>query len=50
MATLIGILVTIVTTSSINAIPVVYWTVAGLGVAYIRLVTKSSSSPAGHVS
>ncbi|MGF0238606.1 O-antigen ligase family protein [Rhodococcus sp. IEGM1300] len=36
-ATLAGILVTIVTVSSITVIPIVYWSVAGLGVAYMQL-------------
>lgn len=36
-ATLAGILVTIFTVSSITIIPVVYWSVAGLGVAYVRM-------------
>jgi O-antigen ligase len=39
-ATLAGILVTIVTVSSITVIPVVYWSVAGLGVAYVQMVRK----------
>lgn len=34
LATLVGIMVTIATVSSITFIPVVYWSVAGLGVAY----------------
>jgi O-antigen ligase len=37
LATLVGILVTIVTVSSITVIPVVYWSVAGLGVAYVQM-------------
>jgi len=37
-ATLIGVLVTIGTTSSITIIPFIYWSLAGLGVAYSRLV------------
>ncbi|MBK9019743.1 MAG: O-antigen ligase family protein [Sulfuritalea sp.] len=36
-AVLVGILVTIGTVSSISIIPVVYWAVAGLGVAYVRM-------------
>jgi O-antigen ligase len=46
VAILIGTLVTIVTTSSINVIPFVYWSVAGLGVAYIRLVAASTVASA----
>jgi len=37
LATLIGILITIVTVSSITVIPVVYWAVAGVGVAYAQM-------------
>jgi len=37
-ATLTGILVIIFTVSSISIIPVVYWSVAGLGVAYAQMV------------
>ncbi|MBU0500871.1 MAG: O-antigen ligase family protein [Gammaproteobacteria bacterium] len=37
-ATLIGILLIIFTVSSISVIPVIYWSVAGLGVAYARMV------------
>jgi len=37
LAALLGILVIIFTVSSITVIPVVYWSVAGLGVAYMRL-------------
>jgi O-antigen ligase len=36
-ATLVGILVIISTVSSITIIPLVYWSVAGLGVAYARM-------------
>lgn len=38
LATLAGILVTIFTVSSITVIPVVYWSVAGLGIAYVQMV------------
>lgn len=37
-STLLGILVIIFTVSSITVIPVVYWSVAGLGVAYARML------------
>lgn len=40
LAALAGILVTIVTVSSITVIPVVYWSVAGLGVAYAQMARK----------
>ena len=36
LATLVGILLIIATTSSINAIPVVYWCVVGMCAAYLR--------------
>ena len=39
-ATLTGILVIITTVSSITIIPVVYWSVAGLGVAYAQVGKK----------
>lgn len=42
MTTIIGILVIIFTVSSINVIPVIYWAVAGLGIAYIRLLKQST--------
>jgi len=35
---LLGIMVTIATVSSIEVIPVIYWSVAGLGVAYMRML------------
>ncbi|MFK3776063.1 O-antigen ligase family protein [Pseudomonas sp. NPDC089406] len=38
LATLLGILVIIFTVSSITVIPIVYWSVGGLGVAYIQRV------------
>lgn len=40
LATLVGILITIVTVSSITVIPVVYWSVAGVGVAYAQMARK----------
>ncbi|WP_166359488.1 O-antigen ligase family protein [Pseudomonas akapageensis] len=43
LATLAGILVTIVTVSSITVIPLVYWSVAGLGVAYAQLARRQTS-------
>ena len=39
-ATIMAILVMIVTVSSINAIPIIYWSFAGLGVAYMQIVKK----------
>jgi hypothetical protein len=38
LATLLAILLIIVTVSSITVIPIVYWSVAGLGVAYAQMV------------
>ncbi len=38
LATLVGVLVIIATASSINAVPVVYWCLAGICAAYLRLV------------
>ena len=40
LATLIGIMVIIFTVSSITVIPTVYWSVGGLGVAYIQMVRQ----------
>lgn len=45
-ATLLGILVTIATVSSITVIPVIYWSVAGLGVAYARMLVRAKTSVA----
>ncbi len=42
-ATLLGILIIIFTVSSIHFIPVVYWSVAGLGVAYARMVAPAKA-------
>lgn len=46
LATLVGVLLTITTVSSISVIPVVYWSVAGLGVAYIQMVRNLRPSRA----
>jgi len=40
-STLVGILITIYTVSSITIIPVIYWSVAGLGVAYARMLAHA---------
>jgi len=40
LAVLIGILVIIFTVSSITVIPYIYWTMAGIGVAYIRFIKQ----------
>jgi O-antigen ligase len=53
-STLLGILVIIVTVSSITVIPVIYWSVAGLGVAYARMLelanvpAKAPETPGRH--
>lgn len=44
LATLCGILIIIFTVSSITVIPVVYWSVAGLGVAYIQMARRHRRS------
>jgi O-antigen ligase len=40
---LIGILITISTVSPILVIPIIYWAIAGLGIAYARLVSTQGS-------
>jgi len=42
LATLLAILIIIFTASSITVIPIVYWSVAGLGVAYAQMVRKNT--------
>jgi hypothetical protein len=42
LATLLSIMVIILTVSSISIIPIVYWSVAGLGVAYAQMVRKNT--------
>jgi len=44
LSTLVGILVIISTVSSITVIPVVYWSVAGIGVAYARMLATPQST------
>lgn len=44
LSAFIGMIITLCTTSSITIIPVIYWSVAGLGVAYIRLITIAPDS------
>lgn len=41
LATLLAILTIIFTVSSVTIIPIVYWSVAGLGVAYAQMVRKN---------
>ncbi len=43
LATLLAILTIITTVSSITIIPIVYWSVAGLGVAYAQMVRKNAA-------
>lgn len=42
LATMLAILAIITTVSSISVIPIVYWSVAGLGVAYAQMVRKNA--------
>lgn len=44
LATLLAIMVIISTVSSITVIPIMYWSVAGLGVAYAQMVRKQHSN------
>lgn len=46
LAVLAGILVMIFTVSSINAVPVVYWAMAGLGLAYAQLPKRDMPAAA----
>lgn len=46
-ASLTGIMVIIFTVSSITVIPIVYWSVAGMGVAYAQMVRERMKSAAG---
>jgi O-antigen ligase/polysaccharide polymerase Wzy-like membrane protein len=44
---LVGILAIIATVSSLNVVPIIYWSVAGLGVAYARMVAlEKTPAPA----
>ncbi len=45
LATLIAILVIIFTVSSITIIPIIYWSVAALGVAYTQMIKKHNKLP-----
>jgi O-antigen ligase len=42
LATLLAIMVIIFTVSSITVIPIVYWSVAGLGVAYAQMIRNKT--------
>lgn len=52
LAALVGILVTIATASGVTVVPIVYWSLIGLGVAYVRLMSRegNASSVKGWVS
>jgi O-antigen ligase len=43
LATLIAILIIIFTVSSISFVPIVYWSVAGAGLAYVQMVRRQES-------
>lgn len=43
LATLLGILVMIATVSGITVIPLVYWSVAGVGLAYVSMVRRETA-------
>jgi O-antigen ligase len=45
LSTLSAILLIIFTVSSISFIPIVYWSFAGLGVAYSQMVYKTANRP-----
>ena len=44
MATLVAMLVTISTVSSVDFIPYVYWSIAGLSVALLRIVYRERAA------
>jgi O-antigen ligase len=44
-ATIIAVLVIIFTVSSIVTIPIIYWSLAGMGVAYINIVRRTNDTP-----
>ncbi len=46
-ATLVAVLVTIATVSSVSLIPYLYWTLAGLAVAYTRILNEIISNKKG---
>ena len=43
VAILLGIMITIATASSIATVPIIYWSVLGLGVAYTQIIKKNLS-------
>ena len=47
-ATLIAVLIIIFTVSSIVTIPIIYWSLAGIGVAYIDIVKRTHDLPQSH--
>jgi O-antigen ligase len=44
LVTLVGILVILFTTSSISVIPVITWSVAGLGAGYARMIARAKAT------
>lgn len=47
LGTLVGILAIITTVSSVLIIPWIYWSIAGIGVAYARMIARTNA-PAAH--
>jgi hypothetical protein len=45
LATLLGVMVIIFTVSPITIVPVVYWSVAGVGAAYVRMLAPVKTPP-----
>lgn len=45
LATLLGMLVLIFTVSNIVVVPIIYWTVGGLCVAYLRMIALAAPAP-----
>ena len=43
-AILVGILAILATVSSLNVVPIIYWSLAGLGVAYARMLEKTRAA------
>jgi len=44
IAVLLSIMTTIATTSSIATVPIIYWSILGIGVAYTQIIKQNSSS------
>ncbi len=43
LATLVSMMVILSTVSSVTIIPIVYWSIAGLGIAYVQMVRKQAT-------